>query len=109
MIKCRKEFYHKGGIFYEQKRKKKIELKEIPHYDTINNVFENLDIGELRKIQKYMVNRLIRSKMFDKYRFKDKYFQIVIDGTRIMNFKERHCKNCLKAVHNRGKENEYTK
>lgn len=85
-----------------------MKLEEIPHYDTINNVFEQLEIKELRKIQKYMINRLIRSKMFDKYRFKDKYFQIVIDGTRMMNFKERHCKNCLKAVYNRGKENEYT-
>lgn len=85
-----------------------IELEEIPHYDTINNVFEKLEIEELRKIQKYMVNRLIRSKMFDKNRFKDKYFQIVVDGTGIMSFKERHCKHCLKKVYNKGEENEYT-
>lgn len=44
-----------------------IKLEEIPHYDTINNVFEKLDIEELRKIQKYMVTTLIRRKMFDKY------------------------------------------
>lgn len=81
-----------------------IELEEIPHYDTINNVFEKINIEELRKIQKYMVNRLIRSKMFDKYRFKGKYFQIVIDGTNMMKFKKRHCKHCLKRVHNEGKE-----
>lgn len=86
----------------------KIELEEIPHYDTINNVFEKLDINELRKIQKYMVNRLIRSKMFDKYRYNDKYFQIVVDGTGMMKFKKRHCKHCLKRVHNKGEENEYT-
>lgn len=85
-----------------------IELEEIPHYDTINNVFEKLDIEELRKIQKYMVNRLIRSKMFDKYRFKDKYFQVVIDGTGIVSFKERHCKHCLKKTYNKGEANEYT-
>lgn len=84
-----------------------IELEEIPHYDTINNVFEKINIEELRKIQKYMVNRLIRSKMFDKYRFKGKYFQIVIDGTNMMKFKRRHCKHCLKRVHNEGKANEY--
>ena len=84
-----------------------IELEEIPHYDTINKVFEKINIEELRKIQKYMVNRLIRSKMFDKYRFKGKYFQIVIDGTNMMKFKKRHCKHCLKRVHNEGKENEY--
>ena len=81
-----------------------IELEEIPHYDTINKVFEKINIEELRRIQKYMVNRLIRSKMFDKYRFKGKYFQIVIDGTNMMKFKKRHCKHCLKRVHNEGKE-----
>ena len=85
-----------------------IELEEIPHYDTINNVFEKLNINELRKIPKYMVNRLIRSKMFDKYRFKNKYFQIVIDGTRMMSFKERHCRNCLKRVYSKGEESERT-
>lgn len=85
-----------------------IDLEEIPHYDTINNVFEELEIGELRKIQKYMINRLIRSKMLNKYRFKGKYFQIVVDGTGIMNFKKRHCKHCLKRTYNKGEENEYS-
>ena len=85
-----------------------IELEEIPHYDTINNVFENIEIEELRKIQKYMVITLIRSKMFDKYRYKGKYFQIVIDGTGIMSFKERHCKHCLKKTYNKGTEEEKT-
>ena len=42
-----------------------IELEELPHYDTINDVFEKIDINELRKIQKYMITKLIRSKMFD--------------------------------------------
>ena len=85
-----------------------IELEEIPHYDTINNVFENIEIEELRKIQKYMVITLIRSKMFDKYRYKGKYFQIVIDGTGIMSFRERHCKHCLKKTYNKGTEEEKT-
>lgn len=83
-----------------------IELEELPHYDTINNVFENIKIEELRKIQKYMVIALIRSKMFDKYRYKGKYFQVVIDGTGIMSFKERHCKHCLKRIYNKGTEEE---
>lgn len=85
-----------------------IELDEIPHYDTINNVFEKLNIEELRKIQKYMIIALIRSKMFDKYRYKGKYFQIVIDGTGIMSFKERHCKHCLKKTYNKGTNEEKT-
>ena len=85
-----------------------IELDEIPHYDTINNVFEKLDVEELRKIQKYMIISLIRSKMFDKYRYQGKYFQIVIDGTGIMSFKERHCEHCLKRTYNKGTEEEKT-
>lgn len=83
-----------------------IKLDESPHYDTINDVFEQVEIEELRKIQKYMVNRLIRSKMFEKYRCMNKYYQIVIDGTRLVTFKERHCKHCLKKIHNRGKADE---
>ena len=85
-----------------------IELEEIPHYDTINEVFEKLEIDELRKIQKYMVQKLIRSKMFDKYRYKGKYYQIVVDGTGIVTFKERHCGNCLKKTYNKGEEDEYS-
>ena len=85
-----------------------VKLEELPHYDTINDVFEKIDIEELRKIQKYMVIKLIRSKMFDKYRFKGKYFQIVIDGTGLATFKERHCNNCLKKTYNKGQEDEYS-
>ncbi len=85
-----------------------LELEEIPHHDTINEVFEDLDVEQLRGIQKYMVTSLIRSKMFDKYRFNGKYFQIVIDGTGLVTFTHRHCKNCLKKTFNKGEENEYS-
>lgn len=85
-----------------------LELEEIPHYDTINNVFERIDIEQLRGIQKYMVQRLIRSKMFDKYRYKGKYFQIVVDGTGLATFKERHCEHCLKRTYNKGQKDEYS-
>ena len=46
--------------------KLEIDLKENLHYNTINNVFEKLGIGKLRKIQKYMENILIRTKIFIK-------------------------------------------
>ena len=85
-----------------------VELEELPHYDTINNVFERIDIEQLRGIQKYMVQRLIRSKTFDKYRYKGKYFQIVVDGTRLATFKERHCEHCLKRTYNKGQKDEYS-
>ncbi len=46
--------------------KLEIDLKENLHYNTINNVFEKLGIGKLGKIQKYMENILIRTKIFIK-------------------------------------------
>ena len=33
----------------------KQQLEEIPHHDTISNVFENINLDELRNIQKYIV------------------------------------------------------
>jgi hypothetical protein len=85
-----------------------VELEELPHHDTINKVLENIDIRELQKIQKYMVQKLIRSKMFDKYRYKGKYFQVVIDGTGLARSNQRHCNNCLKRTYNKGQEDEYS-
>ncbi len=46
--------------------------------------------------------------MFDKYRFKGKYFQIVIDGTGLVTFSKRHCNNCLKKTYNKGQDDEYS-
>ena len=83
------------------------ELEEIPHYDTINNVFEKIKIEELEKIQKYMVTRLIRSKMFEKYKYKGIYYQVVIDGTGLVKYKQKEDENCLIKTYNKGTTEEY--
>ena len=44
-------------------------LIEVPDWQTIQDVIEQLNIEEIRNIRKYMVKSLIRSKMFDKYRY----------------------------------------
>ncbi len=76
-------------------------LDDLPHHDTINDVFDDLSIDELRKIQKYIVNALIRSKMFDKFRFDGK-FQLLIDGTGLVSFDHKHCDQCLVKKHSDG-------
>jgi len=43
-----------------------LELEEILHCDTINDVFENIKVEEIEKIIKYMISNLIRSKMLEK-------------------------------------------
>ena len=44
-------------------------LHELPYWETIQDIFININLDELRKIQKYIIKALIRSKMFDKYKF----------------------------------------
>lgn len=77
------------------------DLSDLPHYDTINNVFDDLNIDELRRIQKYIVNALIRSKMFDKFRYNGK-FQVLIDGTGLVTFNYKHCEHCTVKSHKDG-------
>lgn len=77
------------------------DLSDLPHYDTINDVFDDLTIDELRRIQKYIVNSLIRSKMFDKFRYNGK-FQVLIDGTGLVTFNYKHCEHCIVKSHQDG-------
>jgi len=69
-------------------------IDEMPHEDTINNVFVTLNETELRAIQKYMCNSLIRSKMIDKYRYKG-YFQILVDATGLYSSRIKYNDSCL--------------
>ena len=78
------------------------DLSDLPLYDTINDVFDDLDIDELRKIQKYIVYTLIRSKMFDKFRYNGK-FQLLVDGTGLVSFNYKHCEHCLVKKHADGR------
>ena len=72
-----------------------LKLEEIPHCDTINDVFENIKIEELEKIRKYMINRMIRNKMLDRYKIRDKYYHIIVDGTGLATSRKKYNKNCL--------------
>lgn len=77
-------------------------LKELPYWETIQDVFINLKLSELRNIQKYIVKTLIRSKMFDKYRFNGS-FQLLFDGTGLSSHSYNLNGNCLKRKHKDGK------
>ena len=72
-------------------------LVELPYWETIKDVFTNINIGELRNIQKYICKTLICSKMFDKYRFNGS-FQLLFDGTGLSNHSYNLNNNCLKKT-----------
>lgn len=77
-------------------------LEELPYWKTIQDVFININTDELRNIQKYIVKALIRSKMFDKYRFNG-CFQLLFDGTGLSNHDYNLNDNCLIRKHRDGK------
>lgn len=66
----------------------------------------NFNTDELRKIQKYIVKTLIRSKMFDRYKYNG-YFQLIFDGTGLSNHNYNLNNNCLKRKHKDGKISYY--
>ena len=81
-------------------------LEEIPYWETIQDVFININTDELRNIQKYIVKALIRSKMFDKFKFNN-CFQLIFDGTGLSNHDYNLNNNCLKRKHKDGRVSYY--
>lgn len=77
-------------------------LKDIPYWETIQDVFINMNIKELRNIQKYIVTTLIRSKMFDKYKYEGA-FQLIFDGTGLSHHDYNLNENCLSRKSKDGK------
>ena len=70
------------------------DLQEMPDWQTANNYFERLSVGEMEGIRRRMVSKLLRSKQFDRYKFKG-CWKLIIDGTGTAYFKERHCEHDL--------------
>ena len=70
-------------------------LEEMPHYDTLNYYLERLSPTCLSDLRKKMVTSLIRGKQFNRGRLLGKYWRVILDGTGLFYFKEKHCDSCL--------------
>ena len=81
------------------------QMKKLAHSDTLNHFLGHVPPGELPKIRRKMVHRLIRMKALDKGRLLGS-FLIAIDGTGQFYFRKRHCEHCLVKTVN-GKEQYY--
>ena len=73
-------------------------ISEIPYYGTLNYYLMMLSPECLDTVRKKMIKTLIRSKTFYDSRLLGQYWRIVLDGTGLFHFKERHCENCLKRT-----------
>lgn len=88
-----------------------LELNEIPHCDTINDVFEKIKVEEIEEIIKDIITKLIRGKILTKFLVRDKYYHIIVDGTGLATSRKRYNKNCLvknKIDKNGNKYQEYS-
>ena len=72
-----------------------LELEEIPHCDTINEVFKKVKVEEVENIRKYMIVKMIRNKMLERFKIRGKYYHIVIDGTGLATSRKKYNENCL--------------
>ena len=70
-------------------------LEEIPCGDSLNHYLSKLVPAELAGVRSKMIRHLIRSRTFEKYRFLGKYWPVVLDGTSVHAFAERHCEHDL--------------
>ena len=70
------------------------ELKEIPNWQTIQDVIETLNYQEIEEIRKYIFTTLLRSKMFDRFRYNG-CIQLIVDTTGLTALDYNLNNNCL--------------
>lgn len=63
--------------------------------ETVDDLLQKLDPGQLRGLRRKMVFALIRDKRLKGCLYKGLWWRLVVDGTTIYSFSRRHCPHCL--------------
>jgi hypothetical protein len=58
-------------------------------------VFEKIKVEEIEEIRKYMITKLIRGKIIQKYKIRDKYYHVIVDGTGLATSRKKYNEKCL--------------
>lgn len=85
-----------------------IRLKNLPHGDTMNDLLKRLDIDKLRIFLSTIVKRMINRRFFEKYRYDNTYYQLVIDGTQLYSYNQNHIEKSLTRTHEDGHKTYHT-
>jgi hypothetical protein len=75
------------------------QVETCPHGDTLDAAFSRLNPAEAQEIVTSLTETLIRCKVLYPYRLLGRYFPVVMDGTGVLVFSERHCPQCLTRTH----------
>jgi hypothetical protein len=76
------------------------DAENCPHGDTLNYLYARSNVAEVQEVVTAMAETLIRRKVLYRHRLLDQYFLVVIDGTGMLTFSERHCPYCMTRTHN---------
>ena len=69
-----------------------------PVHNTLNNLLGRLGLEPWWDLRTKMMQRLVRRKVFDDGRLQGRH-RVIIDGTGVLWFRERHCPHCLTQKH----------
>ena len=83
-------------------------LEEIPYWETINQYLERVSPEELEDKIHQLVRYLIRSRAFEDGRIRNKYWQIIVDGTQTTSSRDELDGRYIYKVHKKGTDGEYT-
>jgi len=71
------------------------DIKEIPHGDSIEYLFQRLKPEEVEELTIKATNKLIKNRVLDKVRLLDKYYMFAMDGLHLYSYDYDHCDKCL--------------
>lgn len=69
-------------------------MERLEHPDTLACYLERLPTTELPAFQRKLLHRLIRARVFDRYRLRGSLL-VAIDASGTLSFTRRHCDHCL--------------
>jgi hypothetical protein len=75
-------------------------VEGVPHGDTLDDTFSDLEIDHIQAVVTGMTETLIRKKVLYSYRLLGIYFIVAFDGTGTISFDHRHCPHCLTRTRN---------
>jgi hypothetical protein len=73
----------------------------LPVHDTLDHFLEHVLWPAFHTLRRQMAQRLLRMKVLDDARLLGGYV-VIVDGTGLFSFRERHCDACLEHKHKSG-------
>lgn len=75
----------------------------LPHMDVVEDVMRLLEAHHIETLKTELVKGLLAKKCLRKYRVFGHSYQVVIDGTHVMDVKKGHCEHCLHQTFKNGR------